>query len=185
MPKDNNAPSQNWNIKDQIEQSKKINQDNKQTIDDYKAKTESIKTIQSSLDELENSGQDVSVLRKKFDEKISNNDLSFGEKLGVVGRNIGNDYLSSFSKAFGGNLEKTYSTNLDDIKQKREEVINPISTIASEVALDPLTYTPLSLATKGTKTVRMAKDFGKGGALSAGLYTAKEYGDDNYKPTDS
>ncbi|MCT7614730.1 hypothetical protein [Aliarcobacter butzleri] len=185
MPKDNNALSQNWNIKDQIEQSKKINQDNKQTIDDYKAKTESIKTIQSSLDELENSGQDVSVLRKKFDEKISNNDLSFGEKLGVVGRNIGNDYLSSFSKAFGGNLEKTYSTNLDDIKQKREEVINPISTIASEVALDPLTYTPLSLATKGTKTVRMAKDFGKGGALSAGLYTAKEYGDDNYKPTDS
>lgn len=185
MPKDNNAPSQNWNIKDQIEQSKKINQDNKQTIDDYKAKTESIKTIQSSLDELENSGQDVSVLRKKFDEKISNNDLSFGEKLGVVGRNIGNDYVSSFSKAFGGNLEKTYSTNLDDIKQKREEVINPISTIASEVALDPLTYTPLSLATKGTKTVRMAKDFGKGGALSAGLYTAKEYGDDNYKPTDS
>lgn len=185
MPKDNNALSQNWNIKDQIEQSKKINQDNKQTIDDYKAKTESIKTIQSSLDELENSGQDVSVLRKKFDEKISNNDLSFGEKLGVVGRNIGNDYVSSFSKAFGGNLEKTYSTNLDDIKQKREEVINPISTIASEVALDPLTYTPLSLATKGTKTVRMAKDFGKGGALSAGLYTAKEYGDDNYKPTDS
>ncbi|MCT7643469.1 hypothetical protein [Aliarcobacter butzleri] len=185
MPKDNNALSQNWNIKDQIEQSKKINQDNKQTIDDYKAKTESIKTIQSSLDELENSGQDVSVLRKKFDEKISNNDLSFGEKLGVVGRNIGNDYLSSFSKAFGGNLEKTYSTNLDDIKQKREEVINPISTIASEVALDPLTYTPLSLATKGTKTVRMAKDFGKGGALSAGLYTAKEYGDDNYKLTDS
>jgi len=185
MPKDNNATSQNWNIKDQIEQSKKINQDNKQTIDDYKAKTESIKTIQSSLDELENSGQDVSVLRKKFDEKISNNDLSFGEKLGVVGRNIGNDYVSSFSKAFGGNLEKTYSTNLDDIKQKREEVINPISTIASEVALDPLTYTPLSLATKGTKTVRMAKDFGKGGALSAGLYTAKEYGDDNYKPTDS
>ncbi|MFY4810773.1 hypothetical protein ACOTWH_09135 [Aliarcobacter butzleri] len=185
MPKDTNAPSQNWNIKDQIEQSKKINQDNKQTIDDYKVKTESIKTIQSSLDELENSGQDVSVLRKKFDEKISNNDLSFGEKLGVVGRNIGNDYLSSFSKAFGGNLEKTYSTNLDDIKQKREEVINPISTIASEVALDPLTYTPLSLATKGTKTVRMAKDFGKGGALSAGLYTAKEYGDDNYKPTDS
>ncbi|MBF7065755.1 hypothetical protein [Aliarcobacter butzleri] len=185
MPKDNNALSQNWNIKDQIEQSKKINQDNKQIIDDYKAKTESIKTIQSSLDELENSGQDVSVLRKKFDEKISNNDLSFGEKLGVVGRNIGNDYLSSFSKAFGGNLEKTYSTNLDDIKQKREEVINPISTIASEVALDPLTYTPLSLATKGTKTVRMAKDFGKGGALSAGLYTAKEYGDDNYKPTDS
>ncbi|KLD96703.1 hypothetical protein [Aliarcobacter butzleri] len=185
MPKDNNAPSQNWNIKDQIEQSKKINQDNKQTIDDYKAKTESIKTIQSSLDELENSGQDVSVLRKKFDEKISNNDLSFGEKLGVVGRNIGNDYVSSFSKAFGGNLEKTYSTNLDDIKQKREEVINPISTIASEVALDPLTYTPLSLATKGTKTVRMAKDFVKGGALSAGLYTAKEYGDDNYKPTDS
>lgn len=185
MPKDTNAPSQNWNIKDQIEQSKKINQDNKQTIDDYKVKTESIKTIQSSLDELENSGQDVSVLRKKFDEKISNNDLSFGEKLGVVGRNIGNDYLSSFSKAFGGNLEKTYSTNLDDIKQKREEVINPISTIASEVALDPLTYTPLSFATKGTKTVRMAKDFGKGGALSAGLYTAKEYGDDNYKPTDS
>ena len=107
MPKDNNAPSQNWNIKDQIEQSKKINQDNKQTIDDYKAKTESIKTIQSSLDELENSGQDVSVLRKKFDEKISNNDLSFGEKLGVVGRNIGNDYLSSFSKAFGGSLEKS------------------------------------------------------------------------------
>lgn len=185
MPKDNNAPSQNWNIKDQIEQSKKINQDNKQTIDDYKAKTESIKTIQSSLDELENSGQDVSVLRKKFDEKISNNDLSFGEKLGVVGRNIGNDYVSSFSKAFGGNLEKTYSTNLDDIKQKREEVINPISTIASEVALDPLTLTPLNFVSKGTKTVRMAKDFVKGGALSSGLYTAKEYGDDNYKPTDS
>lgn len=185
MPKDNNAPSQNWNIKDQIEQSKKINQDNKQTIDDYKAKTESIKTIQSSLDELENSGQDVSVLRKKFDEKISNNDLSFGERLGVVGRNIGNDYVSSFSKAFGGNLEKTYSTNLDDIKQKREEVINPISTIATEVALDPLTLTPLNFVSKGTKTVRMAKDFVKGGALSSGLYTAKEYGDDNYKPTDS
>ncbi|MFW3380134.1 hypothetical protein [Aliarcobacter butzleri] len=185
MPKDNNAPSQNWNIKDQIEQSKKINQDNKQTIDDYKAKTESIKTIQSSLDELENSGQDVSVLRKKFDEKISNNDLSFGERLGVVGRNIGNDYVSSFSKAFGGNLEKTYSTNLDDIKQKREEVINPISTIATEVAFDPLTLTPLNFVSKGTKTVRMAKDFVKGGALSSGLYTAKEYGDDNYKPTDS
>ncbi|WP_323669142.1 hypothetical protein [Aliarcobacter butzleri] len=185
MPKDNNAPSQNWNIKDQIEQSKKINQDNKQTIDDYKAKTEALKNFGQNIDSLELNGVDVSEDRKYFERKSKELDLSFGEKLGVVGRNIGNDYVSSFSKAFGGNLEKTYSTNLDDIKQKREEVINPISTIASEVALDPLTYTPLSLATKGTKTVRMAKDFGKGGALSAGLYTAKEYGDDNYKPTDS
>lgn len=196
MPKDNNAPSQNWNIKDQIEQSKKINQDNKQTIDDYKAKTESIKTIQSSLDELENSGQDVSVLRKKFDEKISNNDLSFGEKLGVVGRNIGNDYSNAipgikrvYNHYIKGDefkpLEKTYSEKLDDIKQKREEVINPISTIATEVALDPLTYIPLNLATKGTKTVRMGKDFVKGGALSSGLYTIKEISDDNYKLTDS
>ena len=185
MPKDFTAPSQNWNVQDQLDQSKQINQENNNTLDLYKKKTENIKFIQSSLDELENNGQDVSSLRKKLDEKLSNSDLGFGEKLGAVGRNLGNDYASSFSKAFGGNLEKSYSDKLDEAKQKREEVIKPVSTIAMEVALDPLTYTPLNFASKGTKAVRMAKDFGKGAGLSAGLYTAKEYGDDNYKATDS
>lgn len=185
MPKDFTAPSQNWNVQDQFNQSKQINQENNNTLDLYKKKTENIKFIQSSLDELENNGQDVSLLRKKLDEKLSNSDLGFGEKLGVVGRNLGNDYASSFSKAFGGNLDKSYSDKLDEAKQKREEIINPVSTIATEVALDPLTYTPLSFASKGTKAVRMAKDFGKGAGLSAGLYTAKEYGDDNYKASDS
>lgn len=185
MPKDFTAPSQNWNVQDQFNQSKQINQENNNTLDLYKKKTENIKFIQSSLAELENNGQDVSLLRKKLDEKLSNSGLGFGEKLGVVGRNLGNDYASSFSKAFGGNLDKSYSDKLDEAKQKREEIINPVSTIATEVALDPLTYTPLSFASKGTKAVRMAKDFGKGAGLSAGLYTAKEYGDDNYKASDS
>ena len=96
MPKDNNATSQNWNIKDQIEQSKKINQDNKQTIDDYKAKTEALKNFGQNIDSLELNGVDVSEDRKYFERKSKELDLSFGEKLGVVGRNIGNDYLSSF-----------------------------------------------------------------------------------------
>ena len=185
MPKDFTAPSQNWNVQDQINQSKKINQENNSFLDTYKKQTDAYKNIDSILSDYENQGIDTSGYRKKLEEKANSMDLSFGDKLGTIGRNIGNDYVSSFSKAFGGNLENSYSQKLDEAKQNREEVINPVSTIASEVALDPLTYTPLNFASKGTKAVRMAKDFGKGAGLSAGLYTAKEYGDDNYKASDS
>lgn len=185
MPKDFTAPSQNWNVQDQFNQSKQINQENNNTLDLYKKKTQALATLDKNLSNLEANGYDTTEDRKYFERKSKEFELSFGEKLGVVGRNLGNDYASSFSKAFGGNLEKSYSDKLDEAKQKREEVINPISTIATEVALDPLTYTPLSFASKGTKAVRMAKDFGKGAGLSAGLYTAKEYGDDNYNATDS
>lgn len=185
MPKDFTAPSQNWNVQEQINQSKKINQENNTFLESYKKQTDAYKNIDSILSEYENQGVDTSGYRKKLDEKANSIELGFGDKLGTIGRNVGNDYVSSFAKAFGGNLENTYSQRLDDAKQKREEAINPISTIATEVALDPLTYTPLNFASKGTKAVRMAKDFGKGAGLSAGLYTAKEYGDDNYKATDS
>lgn len=185
MPKDFTAPSQQWNIKDQINQSRTYNQQDNKNLDDYKKKTQALITLDKNLSNLEANGYDTTEDRKYYDTKSKEMELGFGEKLGVVGRNLGNDYVSSFSKAFGGNLDKSYSDKLDEAKQKREEIINPVSTIATEVALDPLTYTPLSFASKGTKAVRMAKDFGKGAGLSAGLYTAKEYGDDNYKASDS
>lgn len=185
MPKDLTAPSQQWNIQDQINKSKPIIQERNKSLDDYNSQTEAYKNIDSILSDYESQGLDTSIYRKKLDEKAKEMELGFGEKLGVVGRNIGNDYVSSFSKAFGGNLEKTYSQKVDEAKQKREDVINPIGTIASEVALDPLTYTPLNFASTGTKVVRAGKDFVKGAGLSAGLYTAKEYGDENFKPEDA
>lgn len=185
MPKDLTAPSQQWNTQDQINQSKPINQERNKSLSDYKSQTEAYKNIDSILSDYESQGLDTSTYRKKLEDKAKGLELGFGDKLGVVGRNIGNDYVSSFSKAFGGNLENTYSQKVDEAKQKREEEINPISTIASEVALDPLTYTPLNFASTGTKLVRAGKDFAKGAGLSAGLYTAKEYGDENFKPEDA
>jgi hypothetical protein len=185
MPKDITAPSQQWNIQDQINQSKPINQERNKSLGDYNSQTEAYKNIDSILSDYESQGLDTSAYRKKLEDKSKGLELGFGDKLGVVGRNIGNDYVSSFSKAFGGNLENTYSQKLDDAKQKREDAINPIGTIAAEVALDPLTYTPLNFASKGTAAVRAGKDFAKGAGLSAGLYTAKEYGDENFKPEDA
>ena len=185
MPKDLNAPSQNWNVQDQINQSKIYNQQDNKNLDDYKKKTESLKNIDSILTDYENQGIDTTPYRAKFDAKSKEMELSFGDKLGVVGRNIGNDYVGSFAKAFGGNLEKSNSQKIDEAQQKREQVINPVSTIAEGVILDPLTYTPLTFASKGTAGVRAAKDFAKGAGLSGGTYTAKEYGSDNFKPEDA
>lgn len=185
MPKSNLAPSQNWDINSHISQSKDIAKQQEKELNNYKEKTDAINRINSKLDEYESLGMDVSQYRKRLDTKTKDLELGFGEKLGVIGRNIGNDYLSSFSKLNGGNLEKSYSQKMDELKQDREEKINPISTMATEVITDPLTYTPLSFASKGTRTVRAAKDFVKGGTLSSGLYTAKEYADDDFKAKDA
>lgn len=183
MERDFTAPSQQWNAQDQLNQSRKINQENKKSLDDYKAQTEAYTRINSTLDEYETQGIDTSAYRKKLDNKKL--DLSFGEKIGVIGRETGRDYVDSFGKLFGGKPSRSHSERMDELEMKREKEINPVSTIVSEVALDPLTLTPLSFASKGTKAVRMAKDFGKGAALSSGLYTSKEYGDEKYKPEDS
>jgi hypothetical protein len=185
MPKSNLAPSQNWDINSHISQSKDIAKQQEKELNNYKEKTDAINRINSKLDDYESLGLDVSQYRKRLDTKTKDLELGFGEKLGVIGRNIGNDYLSSFSKLNGGNLEKSYSQKMDELKQDREEKINPISTMATEVITDPLTYTPLSFASKGTRAVRAAKDFVKGGTLSSGLYTAKEYADDDFKAKDA
>jgi crotonobetainyl-CoA:carnitine CoA-transferase CaiB-like acyl-CoA transferase len=180
MPKDFTAPSQQWNIQDQINKSKPINAERYKKLDDYTNETNAFGRIKSTLDEYENQGLDVSSYRDRLDAKLKDNQMGFGEKLGVIGRNVGLDYVQSFSKAFGGDIEKSYSQKVDEAKIKREQILNPISTIASEVAIDPLTYTPLSFASKGSTAVRAAKDFAKGGALTSGLYAAKEYGSDDF-----
>lgn len=196
MPKDLTAPSQNWNIQDQINQSQPINQENKKSLDDYKLKTESLKNIDSILTDYENQGIDTTPYRAKLDVKSKEMELSFGDKLGVVGRNIGNAY-SNFIPGMGRlydtyvkgeefkPLEKTNSEKWGEALQSREQVINPISTIATEVALDPLTWINPTLASVGKSGVRAAKDFAKGAGVSAGSYTAKEIGSDNFNPEDA
>ena len=196
MPKSNLAPSQNWDINSHISQSKDIAKQQEKELNNYKEKTDAINRINSKLDDYESFGLDVSQYRKRLDTKTKDLELGFGEKLGVVGRNIGNDYsraipgIGRFLDKHIMNKEvkpipKSYSQQMDAAKQDREETINPISTMALEVGMDPLTYTPLRFASKGTRLARAAKDFGKGSALSTGTYTMKEIGNDNFKAKDA
>ncbi len=74
---------------------------------------------------------------------------------------------------------------MDEAKEEREQVINPISTIATEVLVDPGTYIPIPLMKGAIKLAQFGKNAGVGGAASGGLYTLKEGGDENYKVTDS
>ncbi len=183
MPKLDNAPSQNWDVNNFISQSASINKKNNKEIEDYKAKTEAYKRIDATLSEYESQGINTTIYRKKLEEKVP--ELSLGEKLGVVGRNIGNDYVNSFAKIFGGTPQQSHTQKMDEVKQEREEAINPISTIAAEVALDPTTYAPIPFVKGSTKLTQFGKNAGVGAGVSGGTYTAKEYGDEDYKPIDS
>ncbi len=183
MPKGNNAPSMNWDVNNHITQSKVINENNQKELDKYKAKTEAYARIDSTLSEYEAQGIDTSIYRKKLEEKVP--ELPLIEKLGVVGRNIEQDYVKSVSKALGGNPELTHSQKMDNLKMDREAEINPISTIGTEVLLDPATYTPIPFVKGATKLAQFGKNAVTGSAVSGGLYTAKEYGDEDYDPIDS
>ena len=186
MPKDFTAPSQNWNIQDQINQSKKINQERNKTLDDYNKRTEALKSFGQNLDILESNGVDTTEDRRYFERKSKELELGFGEKLGVVGRNLGNDYVSGASKLiFGNKVDKSYSQQLDEAKQQRETAINPLSTLATEIIIDPTNLIPLGAASSGGKLLRAAKDFGKGAGLASSTYALKYGGDENFQASDA
>ena len=67
MPKDLTAPSQNWNIQNQINQSQQINQEKNKSLDDYKKKTQALVTLDRNLSNLEDNGYDTTEDRKYYD----------------------------------------------------------------------------------------------------------------------